>query len=89
MSIRVSGEHTTAHFVAATPAARDALEQAMPRLREVLAEAGISPGDANVNTQAQQQRGEGGNGGHHRPRYENGIAGEGPVAVSQGFAAAK
>ena len=86
VSIRVSGEHTTAHFVAATPAARDALEQAMPRLREVLAEAGISLGDANVNTQAQQQRGEGGNGGgHYRPRYENGIAGEGPVAVSQGL----
>lgn len=85
ISIRVSGEHTTAHFVAATPAARDALDQAMPRLREVLAEAGIALGDANVNTQAQQQRGEGGNGGnggHYRSRYGNEIAGESPVAVS-------
>ena len=84
VSLRVTGEHTTAHFVAATPAARDALDQAMPRLREVLAEAGIALGDANVNTQAQQQRGDGGSGsGHYRQRYGNDMAGESPVAASQ------
>ena len=51
VSLTVSGDQTTAQFVAATPAARDALEQALPRLREMLAQAGITLGESNVNTQ--------------------------------------
>ncbi|WP_018990290.1 flagellar hook-length control protein FliK [Aromatoleum toluclasticum] len=63
VSIQISGDQTTAHFVAASAAARDALEQAMPRLREVLQQAGINLGQTNVSTQgdprAQQDGGNG------------------------------
>lgn len=55
VSIQVTGEQTTAHFVAASSAARDALEQAMPRLREILQQAGIQLGQANVSTSGEQQ----------------------------------
>ena len=55
VSIQVGAEQTTAHFVAATSAARDALEQAMPRLREVLQQAGINLGETNVSTSGEQQ----------------------------------
>jgi flagellar hook-length control protein FliK len=52
VTITVSGEQTSATFVAASPAAREALEQALPRLREILAEAGISLGQASVNAES-------------------------------------
>lgn len=55
VTIHVGGDQTTAHFVAASAAARDALEQAMPRLREVLQQAGINLGEANVSTSGEQQ----------------------------------
>lgn len=54
VSIQLNGDQTTAHFVAATSAARDALEQALPRLREVLQQAGINLGEANVSTSSEQ-----------------------------------
>lgn len=57
VSVTVSGDITTAQFVAATPAARDVLEQALPRLREVLAESGIMLADAQVSTSGQQGQG--------------------------------
>jgi len=55
VSIQVTGGETTAHFVAASAAARDALEQAMPRLREILQQAGIQLGQSNVSTSGDQQ----------------------------------
>ena len=55
VSINLNGDQTTAQFVAATQSARDALEQAMPRLREILAQSGISLGQANVSTSGEQQ----------------------------------
>lgn len=55
VSIQINGDQTTAHFVAASAAARDALEQALPRLREVLQQAGINLGEANVSTQGDQR----------------------------------
>ncbi|BAL23647.1 flagellar hook-length control protein FliK [Azoarcus sp. KH32C] len=55
ISIQVSGDQTTAHFVAATAAARDALEQALPRLREVMQQAGINLGQTNVSTSSDQR----------------------------------
>ena len=72
ISIQVNGDQTSAHFVASTAAAREALEQAMPRLREALQQAGISLGQTNVSTSGEQQtRGDGrdeqvGNGGRIR-----------------------
>lgn len=55
VSINLNGDQTTAQFVAATQAARDALEQAMPKLREILAQSGISLGQTNVSTSGEQQ----------------------------------
>lgn len=66
VSIHVGADQTTAHFVAATSAARDALEQAMPRLREVLQQAGINLGQTNVSTSGEQQAQQ------HAPGRQNG-----------------
>ncbi|MDR3213187.1 MAG: flagellar hook-length control protein FliK [Azoarcus sp.] len=55
VSINLNGDQTTAQFVASSQAARDALEQAMPRLRELLAQAGIDLGNASVDTSAEGQ----------------------------------
>lgn len=68
VSVTVSGDLTTAQFVAATPAARDVLEQALPRLREVLAEAGIMLADAQVSTS--DQRGASADGREQAPRRQ-------------------
>ncbi|MCB1960066.1 MAG: flagellar hook-length control protein FliK, partial [Rhodocyclaceae bacterium] len=73
ISLTVSGDTTTAQFMAATPAAREALENAMPRLREMLEQAGVTLAESNVNTAAQDQAGaqhENGSprGGHSTPR---------------------
>lgn len=59
VSISVNGDQTSAAFVAASPAAREALEQALPRLREILAEAGIALGQASVNAESPRQDREG------------------------------
>ena len=73
VSIQVNGDQTTAHFVAASAAARDALEQAMPRLREVLQQAGINLGEANVSTQGDQRaRQDSGSGSGRGQRGANG-----------------
>ncbi|MCL1861195.1 MAG: flagellar hook-length control protein FliK [Proteobacteria bacterium] len=53
VSIHLNGDQGTAQFLASSQSAREALEQAMPRLRELLAQAGISLGEANVNTSAE------------------------------------
>ncbi|MBT0963336.1 flagellar hook-length control protein FliK [Denitromonas iodatirespirans] len=65
ISLTVSGDTTTAQFTAATPAAREALEQAMPRLREMLEQAGVMLADSNVNTAPQDNRGDTGQGFRH------------------------
>ncbi|MCZ4303475.1 flagellar hook-length control protein FliK [Zoogloeaceae bacterium G21618-S1] len=62
ISLTVTGDTTTAQFTAATPAAREALEQAMPRLREMLEQAGVTLTDSNVNTTARDSNGEAGHG---------------------------
>lgn len=62
VSIALNGDQTTAQFVASSQAARDALEQALPRLREILEQAGISLGQANVSTSEDQWAGAEGDG---------------------------
>ena len=52
VSISINGDQTSATFISASPAAREALEQALPRLREILAEAGITLGQASVNAES-------------------------------------
>jgi flagellar hook-length control protein FliK len=55
VSIHLNGDQSTAQFLASSQSAREALEQAMPRLRELLAQAGINLGEASVNTSAEGQ----------------------------------
>lgn len=67
VSITISGEQTSAQFVTATPAARELIEQSLPRLREILEQSGISLGQADVGTS-----GERGDGGGHSARGRTG-----------------
>ncbi|MCX7172473.1 MAG: flagellar hook-length control protein FliK [Proteobacteria bacterium] len=48
VSLSMSDGQTSAQFVSANPAVRDALEAALPRLREILADAGINLGQTQV-----------------------------------------
>ncbi|ATE59422.1 flagellar hook-length control protein [Thauera sinica] len=80
VSINLNGDQTTAQFVASSQAARNALEQALPRLREMFAEAGISLGEASVGTSGEQQAGrDGGSGGRGRG---GGTLGNGTAATA-------
>lgn len=55
ISLSITGEQATANFVSGNPAVREALEAALPRLREILAEAGIQLGQAQVNAENARQ----------------------------------
>ncbi len=70
ISLQIGGDLSTAQFVSASPQVREALEQAMPRLREMLAEGGISLGDTNVS--GEQRSGEQGQGGQRGERGRDG-----------------
>jgi flagellar hook-length control protein FliK len=62
VSINMNGDQASANFVAANAATREALQDAMPQLREVLAGAGIQLGQANVSTNSGGQAWNGGSG---------------------------
>jgi len=55
VSLTTSGDQTNALFVAASPVTRDALENALPRLRELLADAGITLGQASVSADSPRE----------------------------------
>ncbi len=68
VSITISGDQTSAQIVAATPAARELIEQSLPRLREVLEQSGINLGQTDVGTSGQPgSSGEGRRGGQFNP----------------------
>ncbi len=71
VSINLNGDQTTAQFVASNQAAREALEQSLPRLREILQQAGISLGQTSVSTSGEQQAGAEGNGSGGRGGRSN------------------
>ncbi|MBP9712236.1 MAG: flagellar hook-length control protein FliK [Sterolibacterium sp.] len=48
VSIHLKGDQASATFVAANPIVREALAEALPRLREMFADAGLSLGQAHV-----------------------------------------
>jgi len=54
--LKVSGDQATAFFTSPHAAVREAVEQAMPRLREMMAESGIMLGNATVSDQAPRNR---------------------------------
>ena len=59
VSLKLNGDQATLQFTSAHAAVRDAIEQSLPRLRDMLAESGISLGNTTVSDQApreQQQR---------------------------------
>ena len=55
--INVNNTHAEATFTAAQPEVRQALEAALPRLKEMLSEAGISLGQTSVNAGSPNQQG--------------------------------
>lgn len=55
--LNVSNSQATANFIAAQPEVRQALEAAMPKLREMLGDAGIQLGQANVSAGTPNQNG--------------------------------
>lgn len=55
VSVSVNGDQANALFVSANPSVREALEAALPRLREALAEAGIQLGQAQVGAENARQ----------------------------------
>jgi flagellar hook-length control protein FliK len=54
--LKVSGDQATALFTSPHAAVREAVEQALPRLREMLADSGIMLGNATVSDQAPRGR---------------------------------
>jgi len=54
--LNISNEQATASFTSAQPEVRQALEAALPKLREMMSEAGISLGNATVSAGTQDQR---------------------------------
>ncbi len=73
ITLNVSNNQASANFVAAQPEVRQALEDAMPRLRQMLGEAGIELGNTSVSAGTPQQQGFEGESGSN-PRHSNGVA---------------
>ncbi|MBC7503259.1 MAG: flagellar hook-length control protein FliK [Herminiimonas sp.] len=76
--LSVNNTDATATFVAAQPEVRQALEAAMPKLREMLAEAGIQLGQASVNAGSANQNG---NNGSNRSAQTSGRGDNGGKAA--------
>jgi hypothetical protein len=74
MEIRISlsSDQTNAAFTSPHAAVRDAIEAALPRLREMLADNGLSLGNVNVSSQSfqQQQQQQSQTGQGNNPRYD-------------------
>jgi len=86
--LSVSNDQASVTFSANQEEVRQALENALPRLREMMSESGIALGNATVNAgmpdnrQAQEQaaRNSGGFGGNGRGRGDDGNAADEPAA---------
>lgn len=68
VSLSMNGDQTNAIFVSANPAVREALENAVPRLREMLQDAGISLGQTQVGAESFQQSADRGENNDNRQR---------------------
>ena len=53
--LTLSGSEAGAQFYSANPVVRETIESALPRLRDMMAQAGINLGEANVRDQSFQQ----------------------------------
>lgn len=84
--LSLSGGEAGAQFFSANPVVREALEAALPRLRELLAQAGISLGEAQVRDEAFMQ---GRPSGNQDREGAAGVAGEAGVLGDAGVGAAR
>lgn len=85
VSLTMNGDQASAVFTSANPAVREALENSLHRLREVLANAGVSLGQTHVGSESPQQsarRDEADFGGRQGVRYASSVSlpGVGTVA---------
>lgn len=84
--LSVSNNQATVDFMSAQPEVRQALESALPRLREMMGESGVQLGQANVSAGSQQQfAGFGGqNGGGRATGNQGGVIDDGAPQLRQG-----
>lgn len=77
VSINMNGDQATASFVAANPVAREALQDALPRLREMLSQAGIqlTQADVGAGQQGQAQSGQQGHSNRQGHALASGLSG--------------
>jgi flagellar hook-length control protein FliK len=66
IALSINGDQASVLFVSPNPAVREALENALPRLREVLADAGITLGQAQIDSGSPQSSANGGDDGARR-----------------------
>jgi len=52
--VQLQGETSSLEFIAVNPATKDAIESAIPRLREMFESGGLALGDVNVNSQSKK-----------------------------------
>ena len=84
--LNVSNDQASVAFTAAQPEVRQALEQALPKLRETMGEAGITLGNTSVSSGSQEQQqafAEMASGGRGRgvAGGQSGNGGEGEAAI--------
>lgn len=82
--LTVTNDQADAAFMSAQPEVRQALEAAMPRLREMMSEAGIAFGSATVSagTPEQQHHGERAASGERRGNGQGGGVSGGEIAIA-------
>ncbi|WED25875.1 flagellar hook-length control protein FliK [Vibrio sp. DW001] len=86
MQIRMTmnGDAASVQFTVANQQARDIVEQAMPRLREMLAQQGLQLSDSSVHQQnSGQQQGQYASNESNNPNGTNGLLGEGGGNVDE------
>lgn len=82
--LTVTNDQADAAFMSAQPEVRQALEAALPRLRDMMAEAGIAFGNATVSDgAAQQQSGQRDASGSGRGGNQGGTVTGGEIAITQ------
>lgn len=90
VSLTMNGDQASAIFTSSNPAVREALESSLHRLREVLADAGVSLGQAQVGSESpnpsprrEEAGGKPGFGDNDGLRYASNVAVPGATAVAR------
>lgn len=71
--ITISNDQATAMFVSPHASVRDSIEAALPRLREMLGESGLTLGNVNVSSQSFQQQQQAGQGQEQSKQAHGGV----------------